>query len=480
MPPTSPRVYVTIRWLLGPALAVLLAWPATALAVSEAERLWTVGDRAFQDGLYAQSRRMLERLLEKYPSDARAPDATLLLGKARLSLGQTEAALQAFRQAQTLSPPPGRPDEARFWEGEALFRLKRYQEARAIYDRILTDNPGSPSAPDAVYGLAWVNLELKRREQAVTEFRRLLSSYPDHANVPSATFYLARTLVELKKPDEAVGLLRGFVAKYPDNRLLPDARYTLGQALIASGQTDEGVTELRNFVKAYPSSELSPGARRAIVDTLVRQGKKSELAEEYKILVAQSPATAEGLYDAGLVATKIGRPRDADSAWARLRKEFPDHPLAGRVSLDMAQAAFAKNNFKDSATLARAASRSPEDAVRGEAFVLLGESELKQKRHAAAVAAFKSAADSSANEPALRYRALAGTGLAYEEQRQWGQAARYYDEVASKSPDRTLSSWAKERLAAVNANLKSGAGDAKPAPKGPTKSAPKSSGGTKR
>ena len=479
MPPTSPRVHVTIRWLLGPALAVLLAWPSAALAVSEAERLWTVGDRAFQDGLYAQSRRMLERLLEKYPSDARAPDATLLLGKARLSLGQNDAALQAFRQAQTLSPVPGRPDEARFWEGEALFRMKRYQEARAIYDRILTDNPSSPSAPDAVYGLAWVNLELKRRDQAVTEFRRLLSSYPDHANVPSATFYLARTLVDLKKPDEAIGLLRGFVAKYPDNRLLPDARYTLGQALIAAGQTEEGVNELRAFSKAYPSSELSPGARRAVVDTLVRQGKKTELAEEYKTLVAQSPATAEGLYDAGLVANKIGRPRDADSAWARLRKDFPDHPLAGRVSLEMAQSAFAKNNFKDSATLARAASRSPEDAVRGEAFVLLGESELKQKRHAAAVAAFKSAADAGAIEPAMRYRALAGTGLAYEEQRQWGQAARYYDEVASKSPDKTLSAWATERLAAVNANLKSGAGDARPAPKGPAKSAPKSSGGTK-
>src|SRR6266446_3218374 len=456
MPPTSLRVYLTLGLAAGPLLAALLGWPGPALAVSEPERLWTVGDRAFQDGLFAQSRRMLERLLERYPSDSRAPDATLLLGKARLSQGQHEAALQAFRQAQGFSPVPGRPDEARFWEGETLFRMKRYPEARAIYDRILTDNPSSPSAPDAVYGLAWVNLELKRRDQAVTEFRRLLSSYPENANVPSATFYLARTLAELKRPDEAIGLLRGFVTKYPDHRLLPDARYTLGQALIAGGQSDEGVGELRAFVKAYPSSDL---------------------AEEYKGLVAQSPATAEGLYDAGLVAGKLGRPRDADTAWARLRKDFPDHPLSGRVSLEMAQSAFAKNSFKDAATLAKAASRSPEDAVRGEAFVLLGESELKQKRHAAAVAAFKSAAEAPALEPAMRYRALAGTGLAYEEQRQWGQAAKFYDEVASKSPDKTLASWAKERLAAVNTNMKSDKSDAKPAPKAPAKgSTGKSSG----
>src|SRR6266478_5423672 len=114
MPPTSLRVYLTLGLALGPVLAALLGWPGPALAVSEPER---------------------------YPSDSRAPDATLLLGKARLSQGQPEAALQAFRQAQTFSPVPGRPDEARFWEGESLFRLKRYPEARAVYDKILTDNP---------------------------------------------------------------------------------------------------------------------------------------------------------------------------------------------------------------------------------------------------------------------------------------------------------------------------------------------------
>jgi TolA-binding protein len=467
MKPAALRVFV-------PALGVLMAWPSLALAVPEAERLWTVGDRAFQDGLHGVSRRMLERLVEQYPTDGRAPDATLLLGKVRLAQGQHEAALQSFRQAQSFSPVPGRPDEARFWEGETLFRLKRFPEARAVYDRILTDNPTSPSAPDAVYGLAWVNLELKRRDQAATEFRRLISSYPEHANVPSATFYLGRTLVELKRADEAVGLLRSFVSKYPDNRLLPEARYTLGQALLAGGQGDEGVAELRDFAKAYPSHELAPGARRIVVDTLIRQGKKNELAEEYKMLMAQSPASAESLYDAGLVAGKLGRSRDADSAWARLRKDFPNHPLSGRVSLDMAQAAFSKNSFRDASTLARAASRSPEDAVRGEAFVLLGESELKQRRHDAAIAAFKSAAEAPGIEAAMRFRALAGTGLAHEEQREYRQAARFYEEVAGKSPDKTLAAWAKERLTSVNAAAREAAPAEKVTPKksSPKKSAP--------
>jgi tetratricopeptide (TPR) repeat protein len=214
----------------------------------------------------------------------------------------------------------------------------------------------------------------------------------------------------------------------------------------------------------------------------VRQGKKNELAEEYKVLASQ-PATAESLYDAGLVAGKLGRPKDADTAWARLRKDFPDHPLSGRVSLEMAQSAFAKNSFKDASTLARAAARSSEDAVRGEAFVLLGESELKQRRHAAAITAFKSAVEAPALDSAMRFRALAGTGLAHEEQRQYGPAAKLYEEVATKSPDKTLASWAKERLAAVNAAARSDSAPAEKAtPKNaaPEKTTPKKApGGTK-
>ncbi|PYO34862.1 MAG: hypothetical protein DMD86_07775, partial [Candidatus Rokuibacteriota bacterium] len=84
----------------------------------------------------------------------------------------------------------------------------------------------------------------------------------------------------------------------------------------------------------------------------------------------------------------------------------------------------------------------------------------------AALQAFQSALQGNGLEAGLRFRALAGSGLALEEQQKWAQAARYYDEVAAKSPDKTLRAWAKERRAAIAAKLK-------PAPDG--KSAPKSS-----
>jgi len=438
--------------------------PRAAFALDEAERLWVVGAKAFDDGLYALSGRMLERLLERFPDDGHAQEATLLLGKVRLSQKTFQPALDAFRRAQGFVPPPGRPGEARFWEAEALFRMKRYSDAHEIYQRVATEYETSPIAPDALYGLAWTDLELKQREVATADFRRLLFSHPEHQTAPSATFYLARTLLDLKRPDEAVTLLRSFPTKYPGHRLVPDSRYLLGQALLAAGDNREGLNELRAFVQAYPSHDLAPQARRLAADAVVKKGTKAEQTEEYKQLLAQSPPTAEGLYDAGVIAGRLGRPRDAETAWARLRKEFPDHALAGRSALELAQAAFTQKAFKEASTLAQTAAKSSEAAVRGEALVLLGESELRLKRYPTAYQAFQEAIEAPGQDPALRFRSLAGIGLVMEEQRQWVQAAKYYDEVAAKSPDKTLRAWAKERRAAIAPKLKA-APEPKPAPR---------------
>ena len=101
----------------------------------------------------------------------RLPEAVLLLGKARLADGDAQGALEAFRRAGSFAPVPGRPLEARFWEGEALFRLKKFAEARTVYDDVVRRDAASPMAPDALYGYAWSELELRRPEPAAEAFR---------------------------------------------------------------------------------------------------------------------------------------------------------------------------------------------------------------------------------------------------------------------------------------------------------------------
>src|SRR3989449_11135549 len=207
---------MTRRWPFLSASVVLLVatlFAPPARALDEPERLRLVGERTFADGLYPIARRVLERLVADYPKDDRIGDALFLLGRARFALGDTESALEAFRRAQAATPPPASL-EAKFWEADTLFRLRRFAGAHAAYDVVVKNDAAAPHAPDAAYGLAWSDLELRQPEAAIAEFRELLARWPEHPLGPAATLYLARTLAELNRFSDALPLLESFASSW--------------------------------------------------------------------------------------------------------------------------------------------------------------------------------------------------------------------------------------------------------------------------
>jgi TolA-binding protein len=441
------------RFFSAFVLAVLVVAVSPAVALEEPDRLYLVGERAVADGLHALALRVLERFVGDYPNDARVPAATILLGRAALGVGHAERALETFRKAQRMSQPAEKALEARLWEAEALFRLKRYADARPVFEDVYRSDPAGVLAPDALYGLAWTELESRRTDAAVKQFRELLAAFPQHALAPPASFYLARSLVDTKRYADATPLLTEFPTKYPTHALRPDAQYLLGVARVRGGDGKTGVADLRAFLEANPKHELAPAARRLLGDTLSRVGDRDELLATYQARINESPATPEGLYEAAQIAGRLGRPKDQEAAWRRVRKEFPEDAMAQRAALDLATVAFKRKDWKDAATLARAAAPSQDEIIRAEALLLAGESELKLKRYADAVKAFEGVTAVSGVDAGVRYRALAGLGLAHEELQQWKPALNAYEAVAGKSPDSGLRDWAQERAKAVKARL---------------------------
>jgi hypothetical protein len=181
--------------LLGVAAASLfLGGPRPAAAMSEADRLWLVGERASQDGLPTLSARMLDGLIERFPGDARVPEANLLLGKARLAMGALPGALEAFRRAQGASPPPGKPEGALLGGGDAL------------PDEALLRGAGGVRQGDRRQrGLPLRGCSLRARlepgglkQRRRRFFRQLIRAFPDHETMPSAAVQAARLLTEMK------------------------------------------------------------------------------------------------------------------------------------------------------------------------------------------------------------------------------------------------------------------------------------------
>ena len=312
--------------LLIPVIAV-----APVSALDEADRLFMVGERALVDRFYPVARRTLERFVAQYPNDRRLPRATMMLGKARLALNDPQSALEAFTRVPSGVTTPAELLEAKLWQAEALFRLKRFAEARTAYDEVVRTDAASPLAPEALYGVARSDLELKRPEPAVTALRDFLTTWPEHAHAASATLELSRGLVELKRAGEAQALLTPFATKYPTSKLTPDAQFLLGWIKMNTGDQRGGAADLKAFLTANPNHEQAPEAQRLITRTVAKTGTRAEMEEGYKTLMAEDPPTAEGLRRAFEIATRQSRPKDADAAWRKLKSQFPEHAATRRL-----------------------------------------------------------------------------------------------------------------------------------------------------
>ncbi len=423
-----------------------VAWVPVAVAIEDADQLWRVGANAFNDKLYPTARDAFKQFVEQHPGDTRAGEAWLLLGKARLALNDPTGALEAFRRAGIFVPPPGRSQEAKFWEAETLFRLKRFADARATYDEVIRLDASSPLAPDAMYGRSWSDLELKQIGPAVAGFRQLLEvrEWAGSPLIPQATFALARALVDLRRYEEAVPLLESFAAKYPTHAHAGDAQYLLGWTRIETGETSAGIADLRTFIAAYPAHELVAAARRRITEAVRKSGDRGELTTEYQALLGETAATPEVLATAAEMAGQVGRTADQEVAWRRLREEFPTHPLAVRAAIELARFAVQREQYADAARLAEAATTAPE--YQAEALLIAGESYLKLGQPQEALRALEAVATARGGDRAFRYRALAGRATIQEEQEHWVEAMKLYDDVAADSPDPTLKQWAGSSL----------------------------------
>jgi TolA-binding protein len=403
---------------------VILALPGSgAAARSEADRLWLVGAGAFDDGLYETAYRELGRFVQAAPTDPRRGDAALLRGKAAFWMERYADALAEFDAAETFAlSAPATPGEPIFWQGEALFRLRRLEEARDRYARYLALKPGTPYVPEALYARGLAELETGRADGAIDTFRDFLRDYPSNPRAPIAAYSAARELAE--------------------------TRYLLGYAQIEAGRP-EGARALEQFIAQAPSSELVPQARMLVAEAQVKAGRLPQALDQYQALVRAAPTHAlapQALYQIGELSLRLGRATDAEAAWTTLRRDFPQTPLVGPAGLATARLHQQRKQWEPALQTAQSVADLKGDE-RSEALLIVGQSALQLRRNPEAAQAYHTVVVEAAPGSKRYFEGLAGLAASLDAGTDREGAKRAYREIVDGSQDPDLVRWAKGRLA---------------------------------
>jgi outer membrane protein assembly factor BamD (BamD/ComL family) len=98
--------------------------------------------------------------------------------------------------------------EKQFQDAVVSMKEKRFKEAAAACNNIMTDSPASPLAADALFELALINAHHDNPQrdyaQATHTFSEFLKRYPDNRRADEARTWISvlKTVQELKRQNE--------------------------------------------------------------------------------------------------------------------------------------------------------------------------------------------------------------------------------------------------------------------------------------
>jgi outer membrane protein assembly factor BamD (BamD/ComL family) len=98
--------------------------------------------------------------------------------------------------------------EKQFQDAVVSVKEKRFKEAAAACNNIMTDSPASPLAADALFELALINAHHDNPQrdyaQATHTFSEFLKRYPDNRRADEARTWISvlKTVQELKRQNE--------------------------------------------------------------------------------------------------------------------------------------------------------------------------------------------------------------------------------------------------------------------------------------
>lgn len=206
---------------------------------------------AYQAEQEGQAAILYVRFLREIPDRQLPRDVLFWLGHFMREKGEWQSARFVYERAMVQHPTDDVIEAARYEIGQCLYVGKKYEEAMAAFDRVLSDFPNGAYAAKAQLGRGRI-FQAQRRYAEAIEALTTAAQLDEGAAAAEANLRLGQCY-------EAEGKLREAKDRYLFLTVVFDAPEFAGEAYLGAGrcleqleETDEAVKTYREFVERYP------------------------------------------------------------------------------------------------------------------------------------------------------------------------------------------------------------------------------------
>lgn len=310
---------------------------------------------------YEDAKNIYQRILQDYPGSSCASRAALGFSNVEVlslivSQNYNEAKEALDKLVIAFSEHPDLPGKL-YWIGREYGWSERYEEEKAVYQRIIQNQPDSSYASKAKLGFARAQIQSlivsRNYDEAKEAFDKLVSDFNDRPDLPETLYRIAERYWWLYKYEDANDIYQRIVQQYPDSTEAGKAKLGIAKtnvcSYIFSGQTEAAQTALNklisNFINhpALPTTMLFIAEQCAMRISEDENEGDAEQAKNYYLeelvilekIITELPAsaayTSSAYYYSALCYHRLGEHEKAVKCCKQIVENWPDYKYAGQA-----------------------------------------------------------------------------------------------------------------------------------------------------
>ncbi|GAB3278063.1 tetratricopeptide repeat protein [Larkinella harenae] len=199
----------------------------------------------------------------------------------------TEAKAQ-FEKVLTQFPNSRYADDALFQAANVDFEKGAYQASIRGFSRLINDKPKSYLIPAALLKRATASTNLQLYEPAIQDYRRILDQYGGSPSASGALLGLQNALSDAGRADEFSSTLSSYKKNNPGSTDLQKVEFENAKGLYFNEKYGQAITTLLEFINDNPNSPLAYEARYYLADSYYRSNDLANALKYFYTVIADN------------------------------------------------------------------------------------------------------------------------------------------------------------------------------------------------
>ncbi|MDK1032443.1 MAG: tetratricopeptide repeat protein, partial [Planctomycetia bacterium] len=334
-------------------------------------------------------------------------------------------------------------DQATYWVGMSLLRLKKYAEAETTFVAGVANYKDSPRAPDMQLGLADALMAQKKYVAAAEAFKAYALKWKKSEQAPRALYFACVAYHNSgDKYAESDTTCAEFLKTFPNDSRVPLVLFLSGENRFLQEKHNEAATRYNEFLKVKDAPKDRVPRAHFRLAWIHYFGKKYDaaVAEIAKIdaAAAGEVITSESNYLKGVCLFELEKYAESVAAMAAYMKAKDTSRYGEDALLKMGVSQVKTDKRADAAkTFELLISKFSKSKLLVQARYRLGECYQELKQYPKAIENYKKVGAVKPPDELSSF-ALFGVGQCYYEQQKWAESAAAFGVMAKAFPKTDL------------------------------------------